>query len=152
MWNRYVFFFHGFLWSILWSPHRPVVIVSKLHLHQYLCSYDCPLLTILLVGGTGENVAEIVARLKRDMLPTTINGLIYWPMCDFITFKFIPVRLQVPLKFFLLCNEGSDEWWYISQVIVLFLWLIFFCFVLCSRWPAIPFHLFGMSTSHTWQV
>ncbi|OVA09311.1 Mpv17/PMP22 [Macleaya cordata] len=42
----------------------------------------------------GENGDEIAARLKRDLLPTLKNGLLYWPMCDFITFKFIPVRLQ----------------------------------------------------------
>ncbi|RZC62730.1 hypothetical protein C5167_024503 [Papaver somniferum] len=48
----------------------------------------------LNAGLQGENGAEIIARLKRDLLPTLKNGLIYWPMCDFITFKFIPVRLQ----------------------------------------------------------
>ncbi|KAF3785429.1 PXMP2/4 family protein 4 [Nymphaea thermarum] len=42
----------------------------------------------------GESGAEIVQRLKRDLVPTLLNGLVYWPMCDFITFKFIPVRLQ----------------------------------------------------------
>ncbi|KAF2294568.1 hypothetical protein GH714_012657 [Hevea brasiliensis] len=42
----------------------------------------------------GENGAEIVARLKRDLLPTMVNGVMYWPICDFITFKFIPVHLQ----------------------------------------------------------
>ncbi|KAI3992406.1 hypothetical protein MKX01_030292 [Papaver californicum] len=48
----------------------------------------------LNAGLQGENGAEIIARLKRDLLPTLKNGLIYWPMCDFVTFKFIPVRLQ----------------------------------------------------------
>ncbi|KAK9097199.1 hypothetical protein Sjap_022696 [Stephania japonica] len=43
----------------------------------------------------GESGAEIIARLKRDLLPTLKNGLLYWPMCDFITFKFIPVHLQL---------------------------------------------------------
>lgn len=47
--------------------------------------YDC----------LGENGEEIVARLKRDLLPTLISGIMYWPLCDFITFKFIPVHLQV---------------------------------------------------------
>ncbi|KAL8264685.1 hypothetical protein R6Q59_022815 [Mikania micrantha] len=42
----------------------------------------------------GESGKEIVARLKRDMLPTMINNAIYWPLCDFITFRFIPVHLQ----------------------------------------------------------
>ncbi|PON54272.1 Mpv17/PMP [Parasponia andersonii] len=42
----------------------------------------------------GESGEEIVARLKRDLLPTLVNGLMYWPICDFVTFKFVPVRLQ----------------------------------------------------------
>lgn len=44
---------------------------------------------------SGESGSEIVARLKRDLLPTMINGIMYWPFCDFLTFKFIPVQLQV---------------------------------------------------------
>ncbi|XP_009773425.1 protein SYM1-like [Nicotiana tabacum] len=42
----------------------------------------------------GENGEEIAARLKRDLLPTMIKGLMYWPMCDFLTYKVIPVHLQ----------------------------------------------------------
>lgn len=42
----------------------------------------------------GESGDEIVARLKRDVLPTLRNGLLYWPICDFITYKFVPVHLQ----------------------------------------------------------
>ncbi|XP_059647872.1 protein SYM1-like [Cornus florida] len=42
----------------------------------------------------GENGSEIIARLKRDLLPAMINGAMYWPLCDFVTFKFIPVHLQ----------------------------------------------------------
>ncbi|KAJ7973974.1 PXMP2/4 family protein 4 [Quillaja saponaria] len=45
-------------------------------------------------GLQGESGHEIVARLKRDLLPTLINGVLYWPICDFVTFKFIPVHLQ----------------------------------------------------------
>ncbi|XP_057973422.1 uncharacterized protein LOC131161590 isoform X2 [Malania oleifera] len=45
-------------------------------------------------GLQGESRSEIVARLKRDLLPTLINGLAYWPFCDFITFKYVPVHLQ----------------------------------------------------------
>lgn len=45
-------------------------------------------------GLQGENGAEIIARLKRDLLPTMISGVMYWPFCDFVTFKFIPVHLQ----------------------------------------------------------
>ncbi|KAM3289634.1 PXMP2/4 family protein 4 [Capsicum chacoense] len=42
----------------------------------------------------GENGEEIIARLKRDLLPTMMNGLMYWPVCDFLTYKVIPVHLQ----------------------------------------------------------
>ncbi|KAJ6722302.1 hypothetical protein OIU74_006998 [Salix koriyanagi] len=42
----------------------------------------------------GESDDEIVARLKRDLLPTLRNGLLYWPACDFATYKFVPVPLQ----------------------------------------------------------
>ncbi|KAK9691298.1 hypothetical protein RND81_09G187900 [Saponaria officinalis] len=42
----------------------------------------------------GETRDDIVARLKRDLLPTLKNGVMYWPMCDFLMFKFIPVHLQ----------------------------------------------------------
>ncbi|GJZ46823.1 PXMP2/4 family protein 4-like protein [Tanacetum coccineum] len=42
----------------------------------------------------GENGSEIISRLKRDLIPTMINGVMYWPLCDFITFRFIPVHLQ----------------------------------------------------------
>uniref|UniRef100_A0A2P2LH01 PXMP2/4 family protein 4-like n=2 Tax=Rhizophora mucronata TaxID=61149 RepID=A0A2P2LH01_RHIMU len=53
----------------------------------------------------GENGTEIVARLKRDLLPTMIGGLMYWPACDFITFRFIPVHLQP-----LVSNSFSYIW------------------------------------------
>ncbi|EEF42062.1 protein SYM1 [Ricinus communis] len=42
----------------------------------------------------GESGDEIAARLKRDVLPTLRNGLMYWPICDFFTYKFVPVHLQ----------------------------------------------------------
>lgn len=42
----------------------------------------------------GERGIEIIARLKRDLLPTLLNGLLYWPICDFFTYKIIPVHLQ----------------------------------------------------------
>lgn len=45
--------------------------------------------------SSGESGEEIVARLKRDLLPTMFKGVMYWPVCDFITFRFIPVHLQV---------------------------------------------------------
>lgn len=53
----------------------------------------------------GENGAEIVARLKRDLLPTLLSGVMYWPICDFITFRFIPVHLQP-----LVSNSFSYLW------------------------------------------
>ncbi|ESQ53754.1 hypothetical protein EUTSA_v10025993mg [Eutrema salsugineum] len=53
----------------------------------------------------GENGSEIVARLKRDLLPTMLNGAMYWPLCDFITFKFCPVHLQP-----LVSNSFSYLW------------------------------------------
>ncbi|CAH9077862.1 unnamed protein product [Cuscuta epithymum] len=42
----------------------------------------------------GESGNEIAARLKRDLLPTLMNGLMFWPLCDFLTYKAIPVHLQ----------------------------------------------------------
>lgn len=52
-------------------------------------------LILVLVATLGESSSEIVARLKRDLVPTIVSGLMYWPICDFITFKFVPVHLQV---------------------------------------------------------
>lgn len=42
----------------------------------------------------GESVGEIALRLKRDLLPTLTGGLMYWPVCDFFTYKIVPVHLQ----------------------------------------------------------
>ncbi|KAI4295747.1 hypothetical protein L6164_035758 [Bauhinia variegata] len=53
----------------------------------------------------GETGQEIVARLKRDLLPTMLNGVVYWPVCDFITFRFTPVYLQP-----LVSNSFSYLW------------------------------------------
>ncbi|THG20747.1 hypothetical protein TEA_003821 [Camellia sinensis var. sinensis] len=53
----------------------------------------------------GENGEEIIARLKRDLLPTMMNGVMYWPICDFVTYKFIPVNLQP-----LVSNSFSYLW------------------------------------------
>ncbi|CAL9178442.1 unnamed protein product [Musa hybrid cultivar] len=53
----------------------------------------------------GETRGEIIARLKRDMFPTVKRGFMYWPVCDFITFKFVPVLLQP-----LVCNSFSFLW------------------------------------------
>ncbi|KAA8545788.1 hypothetical protein F0562_020761 [Nyssa sinensis] len=59
----------------------------------------------LNAGLQGENGAEIIARLKRDLIPTMISGVMYWPFCDFVTFKFIPVHLQP-----LVSNSFSYLW------------------------------------------
>ncbi|KAL1534521.1 PXMP2/4 family protein 4-like [Salvia divinorum] len=53
----------------------------------------------------GESGGEIVARLRRDLIPTVMNGVMYWPVCDFVTFKFIPVHLQP-----LVVNSFSYLW------------------------------------------
>ncbi|KAI3448163.1 hypothetical protein Pfo_004828 [Paulownia fortunei] len=53
----------------------------------------------------GESGSEIVGRLKRDLVPTLISGIMYWPVCDFLTFKFIPVHLQP-----LVSNSFSYIW------------------------------------------
>ncbi|XP_057794287.1 uncharacterized protein LOC131010669 [Salvia miltiorrhiza] len=45
-------------------------------------------------AAQGENGNEIAARLKRDLIPTLLNGLMYWPLCDFLTYRVIPVHLQ----------------------------------------------------------
>ncbi|CAA7038001.1 unnamed protein product [Microthlaspi erraticum] len=53
----------------------------------------------------GEGMSDIVARLKRDFLPAMLNCVMYWPVCDFITFKFFPVHLQP-----LVSNSFSYLW------------------------------------------
>ncbi|CAL0320737.1 unnamed protein product [Lupinus luteus] len=53
----------------------------------------------------GETSTEIVSRLKRDLLPTLLSGIMYWPICDFIIFRFVPVQLQP-----LMSNSFSYLW------------------------------------------
>ncbi|KAK6136923.1 hypothetical protein DH2020_029329 [Rehmannia glutinosa] len=68
-----------------------------------------PAMTVIFLSVNaalqGESGTEIVARLKRDLLPTMINCIMYWPVCDFVTFKFIPVHLQP-----LVTNSFSYLW------------------------------------------
>ncbi|KAK2974496.1 hypothetical protein RJ640_018661 [Escallonia rubra] len=68
-----------------------------------------PTLTVVFfslnAGLQGENGAEIIARLKRDLLPTMTSGVMYWPFCDFVTFRFVPVHLQP-----LVSNSFSYLW------------------------------------------
>lgn len=40
---------------------------------------------------------QAMERIKRDLIPTWQSGIIYWPILDFITFRYLPVRLQVCL-------------------------------------------------------
>ncbi|KAJ4716170.1 PXMP2/4 family protein 4-like [Melia azedarach] len=68
-----------------------------------------PFMTVVFLSVNarlqGESVEEIIARLKRDLLPTLVSGVMYWPMCDFITFRFVPVHLQP-----LVSNSFSYIW------------------------------------------
>lgn len=62
-----------------------------------------------MMPNVGENGHEIVARLKRDLLPTFKSGVMFWPICDFVTFKFIPVHLQVCLDHLSLSSLFLDR-------------------------------------------
>ncbi|CAK9154667.1 unnamed protein product [Ilex paraguariensis] len=78
-------------------PQRDLITtLKKIVLGQTIYG---PAMTVVFfsvnAGLQGETGAEIVGRLKRDLIPTMINGVMYWPICDFVTFKFIPVHLQV---------------------------------------------------------
>lgn len=53
----------------------------------------------------GESQSEIMARLQRDLIPTIRSGIMYWPICDFITYKYVPVHLQV-----LVSNSFAYVW------------------------------------------
>ncbi|GMY38646.1 PXMP2/4 family protein 4-like [Fagus crenata] len=88
-------------------PKRDLVsTLKKMFMGQALYG---PTMTVVFFSVNaclqGENIAEIVARLKRDLIPTMINGVMYWPICDFITFRFIPVQLQP-----LVSNSFSYLW------------------------------------------
>eukprot|EP00250_Pteridium_aquilinum_P029851 c40235_g1_i1 orf=3-671(+) len=41
----------------------------------------------------GETTKEVISRLKRDLLPAFRSGLMYWPLCDFLTYRYVPVHL-----------------------------------------------------------
>ncbi|ERN03633.1 PXMP2/4 family protein 4, partial [Amborella trichopoda] len=95
----------GFVSKVL--PKRDILsTLKKIVLGQTVYG---PIITAVFfsmnAGLQGESGQEIVARLERDMFPTLINGVVYWPMCDFITFKFIPVHLQP-----LVSNSFSFIW------------------------------------------
>ncbi|KAB1204028.1 Mpv17-like protein [Morella rubra] len=77
-------------------PKRDIVtIMKKIVVGQVI--YGPSITTIFFSYNAvlrGESAHEIVARLKRDLLPTFKTGVLYWPICDFLTFKFVPVHLQ----------------------------------------------------------
>ncbi|CAN0927137.1 PXMP2/4 family protein 4 [Linum grandiflorum] len=88
-------------------PNRDfVATLKKMAMGQAIYG---PIMTVVFFSTIarlqGENGAEIMARLKRDLLPTMLNGVMYWPLCDFITFRFIPVHLQP-----LVSNSFSYLW------------------------------------------
>ncbi|XP_059647873.1 uncharacterized protein LOC132294140 [Cornus florida] len=98
-------FWFNFVSKVL--PKRDVMsTIKKIVMGQTLYG---PVMTVVFFSVNaalqGENGAEITARLKRDLLPTMINGVMYWPMCDFVTFKFIPVHLQT-----LMSNSFAFLW------------------------------------------
>ncbi|KAL3538817.1 hypothetical protein ACH5RR_002183 [Cinchona calisaya] len=87
-------FWFNFVSRVL--PKRDLVTtLKKIVLGQTLYG---PTMTVVFFSVNaalqGESGSEIVARLKRDLVPTMISGVMYWPLCDFLTFKFIPVHLQ----------------------------------------------------------
>ncbi|KAF7113453.1 hypothetical protein RHSIM_RhsimUnG0125700 [Rhododendron simsii] len=98
-------FWFNFMSKVL--PKRDIMTtLKKIVMGQLLFG---PAMTVIFFSVNaalqGENAAEITARLKRDLLPTMINGVLYWPICDFVTFKFIPVQLQP-----LVSNSFSYLW------------------------------------------
>eukprot|EP00249_Psilotum_nudum_P014416 c24811_g1_i1 orf=738-1577(-) len=88
-------------------PKRDVMsTVKKMILGQTLYG---PSFTIIFFSlnafAQGERQTEIVARLRRDFFPTIRSGLMYWPVCDFITYRHVPVHLQP-----LVSNSFSYIW------------------------------------------
>ncbi|KAG8368464.1 hypothetical protein BUALT_Bualt15G0048100 [Buddleja alternifolia] len=88
-------------------PKRDIAsTLKKMALGQ---TFYGPAMTVIFFSANaalqGESGSEIMARLKRDLIPTFINGIMYWPICDFVTFKFIPVHLQP-----LVTNSFSYLW------------------------------------------
>ncbi|WMV54139.1 hypothetical protein MTR67_047524 [Solanum verrucosum] len=91
----------------IFLPKRDVVsTLEKIALGQILYGPTMNAIFFSInAAAQGESSSEIVARLKRDLVPTAVNGLMYWPICDFITFKFVPVHLQP-----LVVNTFSYVW------------------------------------------
>ncbi|XP_024396715.1 uncharacterized protein [Physcomitrium patens] len=43
----------------------------------------------------GESGEQAIEKIKRDLWPTWKSGAMYWPILDFVTFRYIPIHLQV---------------------------------------------------------
>ncbi|KAK9044255.1 hypothetical protein V6N11_072569 [Hibiscus sabdariffa] len=97
-------------WFNLMSKHFPktdvITTFKKMAMGQLIFG---PVMTVVFFSLNarlqGESGEEIVSRLKRDLLPTMLSGVMYWPFCDFITFRFTPVHLQP-----LVSNSFSYLW------------------------------------------
>lgn len=77
-------------------PVKYLLYITKFQVVLFWSSdYSKALISDFLLPNSGESGEEIAARLKRDLLPTLINGAMFWPICDFVTYKFVPVHLQV---------------------------------------------------------
>ncbi|KAG6515208.1 hypothetical protein ZIOFF_025593 [Zingiber officinale] len=81
-----------------------------LFLHQDIVTLEACLSFIAFVAishciGFLDARLNSSPRLRRDLIPTLKSGVVYWPICDFITFKFVPVRLQPPVS-----NSFSFLW------------------------------------------
>lgn len=92
--------------SKLFPKQDLVATLKKMAMGQTIYG---PIMTVVFLSLNaslqGESGEEIVARLKRDLFPTMFKGVMYWPVCDFITFRFIPVHLQP-----LVSNSFSYLW------------------------------------------
>ncbi|KAJ7560318.1 hypothetical protein O6H91_04G124100 [Diphasiastrum complanatum] len=98
-------FWFNFLSRIL--PKRDIISTFKKMLMGQIL-YGPTFTTIffsLNAFAQGETGVEVFQRLKRDLLPTFKSGLMYWPVCDLITFRYVPVHLQP-----LVSNSFSFIW------------------------------------------
>jgi hypothetical protein len=77
-------------------------LLALAHVSQW--TYSVHILGIL---GVGESVDDIILRLKRDVPRTMKNGILYWPACDYINHRYVPVHLQAS-KFHLKVKTSSE--------------------------------------------
>eukprot|EP00897_Mesotaenium_endlicherianum_P008347 jgi/Mesen1/7540/ME000391S06770 len=87
------------LWFGLMSKYFPGRDVrstlSKMALGQ--CTYGPSFNAVffsLNSAAQGESRSEILGRLRRDIPATFQKGLLYWPLCDALTYRYVPVHLQ----------------------------------------------------------